>query len=89
MFGDARQDNEEQDGRDWNEDDEDSGVNGMGAEDAGPSAPTMVQQVAQTVQDATGLPAATQMAGVSPYVIYAGIAMVGYWVYSNYFSHES
>lgn len=80
MFGDARQSDEEEDGRDF--------MDGIGAEDAGPAAPTMVQQVAQSVQDATGLPAASQMAGVSPYVIYAGVAMLGYWVYTNYVAHE-
>ena len=77
-LGDARQDNEEEDGRDF--------VDGVGAEDEGPPAPTVVQQVAQKVQDATGLPAATQMAGVSPYVIYAGVAMLGWYVYTNYFA---
>ena len=79
-LGDTRQDDEEHDGEDF--------VSGIGAEDAGPAAPTMVQQVAQSVQDATGLPAATQMAGVSPYIIYAGVAMLGYWVYKNYFTTE-
>ena len=80
FLGDARQSDEEQDGRDF--------MSGIGAEDAGPAAPTMVQQVAQSVQDATGLPAATQMAGVSQYVIYGGLAMLGYWVYTNYFANE-
>ena len=78
-LGDARQSNEEDDGRDFS---------GVGADDAGPAAPTMVQQIAQSVQDATGLPAATQMAGVSQYVIYGGLAMLGYWVYTNYFANE-
>lgn len=79
FLGDARQDNEEEDGRDF--------VDGVGA-DEGPSAPTMVQQMAQSVQDATGFPIATQMVGVSPYVIYAGVAMLGWYVYTNYFAHE-
>ena len=80
MFGDARQSNEEEDGRDF--------MDGVGADDQGPPAPTVVQQVAQSVQDATGLPAASQMAGVSPYIIYGGVALLGYWVYTNYFAHE-
>ena len=80
MFGDARQSDEEQDGRDF--------MDGVGADDQGPPAPTVVQQVAQSVQDATGLPAASQMAGVSPYIIYGGVALLGYWVYTNYFAHE-
>ena len=80
FLGDARQSDEEQDGRDF--------MSGIGAEDAGPAAPTMVQQVAQSVQDATGLPAASQMAGVSPYVIYAGVALIGYYVYAKYYATE-
>ena len=78
QLGDARQSDEEQDGRDF--------VDGVGADDLGPNAPSVVQQIAQSVQDATGLPTASQMAGVSPYVIYAGVAMLGYWVYTNYFA---
>ena len=80
QLGDARQSDEEEDGRDF--------VDGIGADDFGPNAPSVVQQVAQSVQDATGVPAASHMAGVSPYVIYAGVAMLGYWVYSNYVAHE-
>lgn len=49
----------------------------VGAEDFGPPTPTTIQKVTQDVKDMTGIPI--------NYVWYAGVALVGWLVYKNYF----
>ena len=80
QLGDARQSNEEDDGRDF--------MDGVGADDFGPNAPTVTQQASQLIQDTTGLPIASKFAGINPYFVYAGVALIGYYVYAKYYATE-
>ena len=50
---------------------------GIGAENEGPPAPTVIQTVTQDIKDVTGIPI--------NYVWYGGLALIGWFVYKNYF----